>query len=385
MARRLSEIKEAIFTGSLRRQHANYFGFGSILDGFATDVANLIFELEANQENLLGANHLDTVSNDQLLRFAKDFNITPEIARRAYSIESDSNVILSTTNGQPLDAVFSSNDIILPGLRVSNSEKTKTYVIEGTTTDTSINASCFVTVRALEIGAALNVEKGELTRLEKPYKNLRIINNFAIANGSNNETNISLKDRILYKIESNLRNQNILTAILTRIPGYGKSSVVPGYDGPNTLLVCLQPASGLYFQSSALQDIKTMLLMYLPAGTRIMVKNFDPVAFNIKTQIVATNSNTAANLVEPVKAAITRYFDMLPGGESVDLKKLASDVAQEVPGIKLISRIGNSFQEVSYSVYEGTSQLTYMASSDETVNITSNQIATLESLIVNYE
>jgi hypothetical protein len=128
-----------------------------------------------------------------------------------------------------------------------------------------------------------------------------------------------------------------------------------------------------------------MLLMYLPAGTRIIVKNFDPVAFTIKTQIVATNSNTAANLVEPVKAAITRYFDMLPGGESVDLKKLASDVAQEVPGIKLISRIGNSFQEVSYSVYEGTSKLSYMVSSGETVNINSNQIATLESLIVNYE
>jgi hypothetical protein len=385
MARRLSEIKEAIFTGSLRRQHANYFGFGSILDGFATDLANLIFELESNQENLLGANHLDTVSADQLLRFAKDFNITPEVARRAYSLESDSNVIISTTNGQSLDSVFLENDIILPGLRVSDGDRSKIYVIEGTTADTSINTSCFVTVRALEIGAGLNVQKNELTRLEKPYKSLRITNNFAIANGSNNESNAALKDRILYKIESNLRNKNILTAILTRVPGYGKSSIVQNYDGPNTMLVCVQPASGLYFPSSALDDIKNTLLMYLPSGTRIIVKNFDPVAFSIKTQIVATNSNTAANLVEPVKAAITRYFDGLGGGESVDLKRLAVNILAEIPGVKLISRIGNSFQEVSYSVYEGTSKLSYMASGDETVNINSNQIGTLESLIVNYE
>ena len=385
MARRLSEIKEAIFTGSLRRQHANYFGFGSILDGLSTDVANLIFELESNQENLLGANHLDTASNDQLLRFAKDFNITPEVARRAYSLEGDSNVVLSTTNGQPLDTVFSDNDIILPGLRVSNGDKTKTYVIEATTTDTSISGTCFVTVRALEIGSAPNVEKNELTRLEKPYKNLRITNNFAIANGSNNETNSALKERILYKIESNLRNKNILSTVLARVPGYGKSSIVQNYDGPNTLLICVQPASGLYFPSSTLNDIRNMLLLYLPAGTRIIVKNFDPVAFTIKTQIVATNSNTAANLVEPVKAAITRYFDMLPGGESVDLKKLALNVLLEVPAVKLISRIGNSFQEVSYSIYEGTSKLTYIADPDKIININSNQVATLESLIVNYE
>lgn len=385
MARRLSEIKEAIFTGSLRRQHANYFGFGSILDGLATDVANLIFELEVNQENLLGANHLDTASSDQLLRFAKDFNITPEVARRAYSLESDSNVIISTTNGQPLDSVFLDNDIILSGLRVSNGNKTKMYVIEGTLADTSISSSCFVTVRALQIGGALNVDKNELTRLEKPYRNLRITNNFAIANGSNNESNAALKDRILYKIESNLRNKNIVSAILAKVPGYGKSSIVQNYDGPNTLLVCVQPASGLYFSSSALQDIKSMLLMYVPAGTRIIVKNFDPVAFSIKTQIVATNSNTAANLVEPVKATITRYFDMLPGGQSVDLKRLASDIFLAVPGIKLISRVGNSFQEVSYSVYEGTSKINYMVSSEEIVDVSSNQIATLENLIVNYE
>jgi len=385
MARRLSEIKEAIFTGSLRRQHANYFGSGSVLDGLATDVANLLFELEANQEALLGAIHLDTVSNDQLLRFARDFNIRPEIARRAYSLESDANVRLSTTNGQPLDKVLLDNNIILPGLRVSNADKTKIYVIEGTSTDTSVASSCFVTVRSLDLGSTSNLNKNELTRLEKPYRNLKIINNFGIFNGTDNESNAALKDRILYKIESNLKNKNALTTILSRIPGYGKSTVVENYDGPNTLLICVQPESDLYFPASTLDDIRSTVLNYVGAGTRVIVKNFDPVTFRIKTQIVATDSNNAANLVEPVKGVITRYFDILQGGESVNLGDIAFQVLSQVNGVKLVSRAGSGFDEVSYSIFEGTAEIGLSVDPSSTVSISSTQIATLESLIVNYE
>jgi hypothetical protein len=385
MARRLSEIKEAIFTGSLRRQQANYFGSGSVIDGLATDVANLLFELEANQEAILGSIHLDSVSNDQLTRFARDFNVRPEIARRAYSLESDANVVLSTTNGQSLDKVFLDNNIILPGLRVSNGDRTKIYVIEGTSTNTSVATSCFVTVRSLDTGTASNLNKGELTRLEKAYKNLRITNNFGIYNGSDNESNAALKDRILYKVESNLKNRNILNILLAKIPGYGKSVVIENYDGPNTLLICVQPASDLYFPNSVLDDMRTTVSNYVGAGTRVIVKNFDPVTFRIKTQIVATDNNNAASLVEPVKGVITRYFDTIQGGESIDLADISSQVLSQVSGVKLVSRAGSGFDEVTYSVYEGTSEIGFSADPTSTISIGPTQIATLESLIVNYE
>lgn len=385
MARRLSEIKEAIFTGSLRRQHANYFGSGSVLDGLATDVANLLFELEANQEALLGSIHLDSVSNEQLTRFARDFNVRPEMARRAYSLESDSNVRVSTTNGQPLDKVLSENNIILSGLRVSNPDKTKIYVIEGTTTDTSTLSSCFVTVRSLDLGTSSNLTKNELTRLEKPYKNLKITNNFGIYNGTDNESNAVLKDRVLSKIESNLRNLNILDTMLARIPGYGKSVVLENFDGPNTLLVCVQPESDLYFTATALDDIRNMISSYLGAGTRVIVKNFDPVTFRIKTQIVATDSNNGSSLIEPVKNVITAYFDNMQGGESIDLSDIALQVSSQINGVKLVSRVGTGFNEVTYSIFEGTSEIGFGVDPSSTVLIGPTQIATLESLIVNYE
>ena len=56
-----------------------------------------------------------------------------------------------------------------------------------------------------------------------------------------------------------------------------------------------------------------------------------------------------------------------------------------MPGLKFISRVGNTFEEVSYTVYEGSSAFNFISSPNGIIPIEMTQIVTLSSLVINYE
>ena len=385
MPRKISEIKNVILDGVLRRSQANYFGPGSILDTLADDVANITHEAELNQEVILNSVHLDTASESHLEKYARDFNITRASSIRAYSSISDNNVLMSTTSGETIQSVLNLNNIILPGLRVTDSSRTKIYIVEGSNADLSAVSSAYVSVRAVGGGAGYNVGRNELNNFEKSYVKLRITNNFPILNGTDSESSASLKSRVLSKIDSNLRNANAVNAVLQNIPGYGKSTIVNNFDGPGSLLVSVQPSTGLAFPQSSLADIKTKLIPFLPTGVKVIVKNFDPVAVSIKTRIVANSNADAQQVAANVQSGLTNFFNGMSGGTSLDLENLKIFLLSTVPGLKFISRVGNTFEEVSYTVYEGSSAFNFISSPNGIIPIEMTQIVTLSSLVINYE
>lgn len=385
MPRKISEIKNVILDGVLRRSQANYFGSGSVLDTLADDIASIAYEAELNQEVILNSVHLNTASEAHIEKYARDFNIARASSTRAYSSSTDNNVLISTTSGETLQSVLNLNNIILQGLRVTDSTGTKIFIIEYTDADLNAVSSAYVSVRAFGGGAGYNVSKNELNRFEKSYIKLKITNNFPILNGTDSETSASLKNRVLNKIDSNLRNVNTVNSMLLSIPGYGKSTVVNNFDGPGSLLISVQPSSGLAFPASALSDIKTKLIPFLPTGTRLIVKNFDPVAVSIKTRIVANSNANAQQVASQVQEGVTTFFNNLAGGTSVDLDTLRIFLLSTIPGLKFISKIGNNFEEVSYTVYEGSSAFNYTSLPTGIIPIEITQIGTLASLVVNYE
>jgi hypothetical protein len=386
MPRTLEQIKNTIFNGTLRRSQANYFGPGSVLDGLATDVANLIMETEMNQEAILGSIHLDTASDDQLIRFAQDFNVSREYANRAYTLESDKNIIVSTTTGEPLQKVLDENNIVLSGLRIYNADKTKIYIIERTSQSITDASSCFVDARSIVAGSGSNVQKGELNIFEKKYSKLKITNIFPILNGTDPDTSTNVKLRVLSKIESNKANISILQFYLSSIPGYGKATIVNGYDGPGTILICVQPSTGLTFTKSALDDIAIKLQQYLPAGARLVVRNYSPILVDIKTRVVPMAGISGVSLVDAIKNAITNYMNGLLGGAYLDISDLENYIRGNVAGIKLLSRQGNTLEEISFQTLEGSASLkSSLKASDRFIFANQDQIITLNSVIVNYE
>jgi hypothetical protein len=385
MPRKISEIKNVILDGVLRRSQANYFGPGSVLDTLADDVANITHEAELNQEVILNSVHLDTASESHLEKYARDFNITRASSIRAYSSISDNNVLISTTSGETIQSVLNLNNIILPGLRVTDSSRTKIYIVEGSDVDLTAVSSAYVSVRAVGSGAGYNVGRNELSNFEKSYVKLRITNNFPILNGTDSESSASLKSRVLNKIDSNLRNANAVNAVLQNIPGYGKSTIINNFDGPGSLLVSVQPSTGLAFPQSALADIKTKLIPFLPTGVKVMVKNFDPVAVSIKTRIVANSNADAQQVAANVQSGLTNFFNGFSGGTSLDLENLRIFLLSTVPGLKFISRVGNTFEEVGYTVYEGSSAFNFISSPNGIIPIEMTQIVTLSSIVINYE
>jgi uncharacterized phage protein gp47/JayE len=384
MARRISEIKEQMYNGALRRQEANYFGPGSILDGLASDVSALVFETELNQENIIGAVHIDSANDIQIDRFARDFNLTRRPAERAYSYDSDKNVVISTTTGESISSVLGLNDIVLSGLRISDISGGKVYVVEASGGDLN-TSSCYVTVKAVLAGEGYNVNKGELKLFEKDYAKLKVTNNFSITNGRDPETTGDLKDRILAKIESNTRNAYAMNSVIQQLSQYGKYSVVRNYDGPNSILVCVQPSSGLFYQESTLRDIESKLSTFMGTGTKLRVTNFTPVLFNFKTKIVCETNTVPMQVAGAVKEAIIAFFNTFVGSESVSLASLNAYVMSNVPGLKMISRIGNGFQDITYTILEGSSSFTHTADRGETIEIAPTQIATIGSIIINVE
>lgn len=389
MARTLSEIKEEIFNGSLRRKEVNYLGAGSVLDGLSSDIARVVMDLEANQEAILGEAHLDTASEDNLERYARDFNVTRQMPSQASTQSSDRNIIISTINGESISNALSLNGITISGLRLRNLSNTKTYIVTSYAGDITTQSYCYVSAYSAGSGSALNVSKNELNYFEKIYTNLKVTNNFAILNATDMESSSNLKRKIINKIESNLANTNTLNQYLNSLQGYGKASVFRNFDGPGTLLVCIQPSNGLSFQASSLAFIKARIEELLGASIRVTVKGYDPVTFKFKTRITVATGTQASGLVGPIKNLITQYFNNLTGGDAVNLGFLENSIKQQFPSIKLLSRVNNKFEEVSYTMYEGTSAFKFIAGPSSTVTISQTQLATLstdeDAVIVNYE
>lgn len=386
MPRSILDIRNEILKAQQARGEINYFGEGSIIDSLATDIAVLVQENEALAEKMANEMRLDTASEDQVLLYARDFNVSRSQARRAIIEYGDQNLILSSTNNKSIATILNENNIVLPGIRVTDASKSKVYVIEYGDPSVNLNTatSVYVSAIALNVGASSNIAKNELNTLEKPYRGLSITNRYAVQSGRDIESIASLRLRVYNKLESNLSNEATINTVLSSIPGYGKSSIVRNYSGPGSILICVQPSNSLAFSNSSLQDIKNKLVPYVTSGSTLLVKNFSPVTLNIKTRIVV-QAGSAAAVVDSLKQSIVSYVNQLEGGESLNILDLESVVKRNTAGLKMLSRFGNSFEEVKYTIAEGSANLSYIAEPRSTISVKPTEIITLDQIIINYE
>jgi hypothetical protein len=95
---------------------------------------------------------------------------------------------------------------------------------------------------------------------------------------------------------------------------------------------------------------------------------------------------SGVSLVDAIKNAITNYMNGLLGGAYLDISDLENYIRGNVAGIKLLSRQGNTLEEISFQTLEGSASLkSSLKASDRFIFANQDQIITLNSVIVNYE
>ena len=378
------QIRNEILTSSQTRSEANFFGTGSVLYGLATDVSRLLREVEVRQEDILTSIHISTASFSQLESYARDMNVSVTQAKRAFTLATDKNIILSTTNGATISSVLTANGINLDGLPLFNRSGTVRYVARGVlgnldSQQVYLGASC------VSLGVGGNIGAGELVKFDKIYSNLTVTNVLPIYTGVDQETQEGLRARLLFKLESNLQNQQTIDRILIGIPGIGKSTILENYYGPGTMLICMQPREGVLFPSSYLREVESTLASHLKSGLKVKVKNFSLVPFTIEARIITNNASiNGTTLTQNVANTIANFFNDLEGGSSIDLNSLEIAVVSSYPGIKLIGK-QQHFEKVRYTVLDGTSSIEYVAEPGELILLDRTQLATLEATYITYE
>lgn len=376
MARLVQQVKDQIFGNSLARRHANYSYPGSMLDSLATDIAVVLVDVESKYESIIGLTKTEAATGVYLDTIARDVNITRRVPERARTLYSDSNLQISTTNGEPLLDVYNEYGIDATSLTVTTNNNRVSYSIYSPI-EVPPGTSMYVSARALVLGGEGNVKKGELNRFTKLYPKLRITNRYSINNGKGIEGDDSLRIRIFNKLESNLKNSNTFNGLIqTIVPSYGKHLLQN--DGPGSFILYLQPANDLAYSYSSLADIGNNLRQFLPAGQKVSVRNFDIVRFKIETRIVLNTNVNQGNSIIQAKQVIQNYFDSLPGGASVSLTELEARMAGAISGFRFVSREGNHFKKVSYVLKEGSAMFEYIATPGDLINIAPHQIATID-------
>ena len=123
----------------------------------------------------------------------------------------------------------------------------------------NLTAGVTLAVEAIDAGTAGNVAAYGITEIDSPNLAIDAVSNpQPTTGGSDLESDVALRERILLEFQgSGAGNINDYRRWALEEPGVGRVSVIPAFDGPNTVLVVVMAADGSPVAGSvitALQD-----------------------------------------------------------------------------------------------------------------------------------
>ena len=383
MPRSTIDIKNLIFGNSLGRKHANYFYPGSMLDSLASDVAQLVISSEFDYRSILKDSFVSTAGARGLDRIANDFGLSRKMDTVARVLDTDRNIIISTSFNENLLDVLLDYNINLNGLQISDYNDTVRFVVQQTGSISSSSKSVYVGAVANASGASYNVEKGALNRFVKSYPRLRVTNTAAIRNGQDQEGDSALRVRIFTKIESNQKNISSLNYYLNQlIPDIGKSYITGSDGGSSGIYVYAQPTSGVFYEERYLSNISNELNSFAGPGQTIRVNNFIAVPFSFEVTAIVKQNVDAGQVRDQIESIIINYFNGVQGGQSVSLNSIKNLIGS-IPGVKLLAKTSGDFKKVTYQVQDGSIYFSYDATLQNEIILQPNQIGTVGNIILN--
>lgn len=174
-----------------------------------------------------------------------------------------------------------------------------------TDADAAIEAGGAVTadVTATEAGAAGNAAAGTVLFVGGTIAGVTgVVNAAAMTGGLDAESDASLRDRILFRLRNPSASGNVADYVVwsTEVPGIGAATVVPVWDGPGTVKVCLIGSDGLPVTNAKVDEVQ---LYVAPPWTQDVPES----------ELVLSGFGASVDAVEPGSAVRFDHHASGPG------------------------------------------------------------------------
>lgn len=190
-------------------------------------------------------------------------------------------------------------------------------------------------VQALTEGENGNAAKQEITVLVTPVPGVdHILNDYKLENGSDAESDESLRKRVLdsYVNISNGTNKAFYIKSALEIEGVTAAGVVPRNRGMGTVDVFIMTADGAP-SAAMIKKVKNHLDSLREINVDIEVKPLGRSTVNVYVCISVKNGYDFNTVRQECTSAINKYFAELGAGENVYLSDIG-EYLQHVEGVK---------------------------------------------------
>lgn len=374
MARTQRDIEREMVNASIRRGVGSYIGAGSVMREMhgvgAYQVAELESFSEANQRN----SRVSEATGLALDAHGRDLRVPRRQVARAFSLRSDQNIRIYTTDGvTTFDNLPSGAPPVAIGDRLTTTDGTKTYLVTEVPGSLSGLTEAFVGVKALSPGVAGNTRPNQIT--VHPYTGydllVRVNNNFALYNGEDQESDLQYRARLLdafVALES--CNSRAVGREMGAFAGVGKFNIVNAYNGAGTIGVIVQPTLGIANTSSTLQAIRARLSQVMPNSGTVVVKS--PLLKQVAVESTLRtseplNTTEKAAVANRVNRVLLAYFNSLSIGADVELYSIEEAIRSADSRIVSLGDNEDRLNVVKYIVGDEYSSYEVALNKDERV------------------
>jgi len=364
------------FRSSLK-DRANITNFNS--DSSARSIylpfANELNRINNENRRSFESMQIDSATGKDLDSIAANFGISRKSATFAETFSTEKNFVFTTEKS--FGAINSGRSIIIPaGTDIGFVGDGPSNIIVYTTIETAeLGAQSnfgYVSVRSKTAGAASNVDKNTLRShnftnyTDSKFSTLKCINLYPILNGSNNESDESLRFRIVNAYASFVKDsEDSLFLKSLEIPGLVDARIIPNYYGIGTVGVFVFGA-GQKTSNSLLEQVDRKLDQLKAPGVRYIVMPGISVFLDLDISVyIDTEANTRVKdrISQNIRTSLRKAIEGSNQLTTLSFNSLKEAILSADSDIKgLISRDGKSnlFRSVyvrkSYGDSETTSE-----------------------------
>lgn len=389
------------FRNSLKnRANITNFNSDSSARSMYLPFANELNRINKENRRSFESMQIDTATGKDLDAIAANFGLVRNTATFAESFSNEKNFIFTTEKS--FGVINSGNAIIIPaGTDITFIGDGPSNIIMYTTTETAVlepdSNYTYVSIRSKTAGAASNVDKNTLRShsftdyTDFSSGSLKCINLYPILNGSNNESDDSLRFRIVNAYASFVKDsEDALFLRSLEIPGLVDARVIPNYYGVGTVAIFVFGA-GHKTSSTLLAQVERKIDELKAPGIKYIVMPGISVLIDLDISIYVEDEldqNTRDRINQNVRSSLKRTIE---GGSQItflsfnSLKESILNSDSDIKGV--ISRDGKSnlFRSVYIRKTYGDSENTSERYSVTSGSITLEQEEYFSLGIVNIE
>jgi len=184
------------------------------------------------------------------------------------------------------------------------------------------NGKVTTTITAVQAGKTSNVRSNTITLMSKPVEGIaKLYNEQEITGGTDGEDNISYRERIMEKYESegnsNIGNDADYKRWAKEVSGIGDCIVVPTWNGPGTVKLVLIDENGSPANETLVQAVYDYIISendrekrLMPTGSAVLTcVAADTKLISYSCRALSYDSSTdVEQIVADFKDAVTKYY-----------------------------------------------------------------------------